>query len=223
MNVFDNMRDKLLSYFTTNDEVSSDWIKINDKRTTCGWTIEDFPHNIGVDENITDPHCWKCVSVNQCWFKNEDNKKPEHFDYSKYTFAQIPKSKRGLYHPNCHCKERAINVPKEKEIQFIVDEGKIESFFELKSDWFYSWGYKNSDKNEFIQILHDLVLKQYRYGNYEKEKHTRFGYQINVPISIPGKNEKLGKFYNLKSAYMVFPNGKLRLITVAGGKNNAIF
>ena len=220
MKVFDNMRDKLLSYFTTNDEISSDWIKINDKRTTCGWTIEDFPYNIGVDENLTDPHCWKCVSVNQCWFKNAEEKKPEHFDYSKYTFAQIPKSKRGLYHPNCHCKERAINVPKLKDITIIKDNRKIKSFFDNKSGWFHGWGYLDKDKDEFINTIKSLVLEQYRKGNYQKEKHTRFGYQINVPISIPGKNEKLGKFYNVKSAYMIFPNGKLRCITLIGGEDN---
>ena len=73
----------------------SDWIKINDDKTGCGWTIEDFPYNIGVDENLTEPHCWRCVSVNQCWFKNEAKKKPEHFDYSQYSYTQMPKSKRG--------------------------------------------------------------------------------------------------------------------------------
>lgn len=49
MKVFDNMRDKLLSYFTTNEEVSSDWIKINDKLSE--WTIEDFSYQDGVPED----------------------------------------------------------------------------------------------------------------------------------------------------------------------------
>ena len=100
MSVFDNMKDKLLSYFTSNDKISSDWIKINDKKTSCGWTIEDFPYDIGVNEKITEPHCWKCVTVNQCWFKNEEDKKPEHFDYSEYTFTKIPKSKKVICLPN---------------------------------------------------------------------------------------------------------------------------
>ena len=85
MNVFDNIREKLLSYFNTNDEISSDWIKINDGSNP--WTIEDFPYRIegaqflseeekqkmlGVPEDGVDDHCWKCITVNQCWFKNED-------------------------------------------------------------------------------------------------------------------------------------------------------
>lgn len=90
----------------------SEWIKINDSSSGCGWTIEDFPYAVGVDESLTEPHCWKCVSVNQCWFKNEEGKKPKEFDYGNYSFSEISKSKRGLYHPNCHCKKFGVNVPK---------------------------------------------------------------------------------------------------------------
>ena len=77
----------------------SEWIQINDEKTSCGWTIEDFPLSPGVDENLTKPHCWKCVTVNQCWFKNEEEKKPKKFDYSKYKL--VPN--KGLYHFFCHC------------------------------------------------------------------------------------------------------------------------
>lgn len=64
----------------------SQWIKVEDNQSK--WTIEDFPHSTVVDENITYPHCWKCVTVNHCWFKNEENKKTEpirlfkHFIFS---------------------------------------------------------------------------------------------------------------------------------------------
>ena len=136
MNIFDSMRDKLLSYFTTNDKISSEWIKINDKKTSCGWTIEDFPYKIGVDENVSEPHCWKCVTVNQCWFKNKDDKKPEHFDYSEYSLAQIPKMKRGLYHPNCHCKEKSINVPRLNEIEILDVRSNFNDFFKRKKKIF---------------------------------------------------------------------------------------
>lgn len=217
MDVFDNMRDKLLSYFNTNDEISSDWIKINDNKTECGWTIEDFPYNIGVDENLTDPHCWKCVSVNQCWFKNEEEKKPEHFDYSKYSFTQIPKSKRGLYHPNCHCKEKAMNVPRLKDIKILLDIGKIFYFFKDKTGLFNSWGYKNSDKDDFISNFKELVKDAYRRGNYQLEQHDKSGYKINLFITIYGTNEKRGKEYELKTAFIIFPKGTIRCVTLIGG------
>lgn len=62
MNVLDDFKDLINASF-------SKWIKIEDKLTK--WTIEDFPYNIGVYEIVTEPHCWKCVTANKCWFKNE--------------------------------------------------------------------------------------------------------------------------------------------------------
>jgi len=211
MGVLDDYKDWFHSYF-------SDWIRVNDKLS--GWTIEDFPYKTGVDEDLTKPHCWKCVTVNNCWFKNEDNKKPEHFDYSNYSFGEIAKSKRGLYHPRCHCKELAINVPKEKDIDIIMTMGKINDFFDDKLDWYHNWGYKNKDKNDFVELLKDKTIKAYRKGSYAKEKHTRFGYQINIEVAIDGINEKKGKSYLIKTCYMVFPEGKLRCVTLVGGKLN---
>lgn len=64
----------------------SDWIKVNDKKSK--WTLNDFPYKTGVIEEVTKPHCWRCVSVNNCWFKNEENKKPERFDYSNVSYRE---------------------------------------------------------------------------------------------------------------------------------------
>lgn len=69
------------------------------------------------------------MTVNNCWFKNEKNKKPDKFDYTQFSFSQIGKSIRGLNHPHCHCKEHSINVPKEKDIELILSKNKINDFF----------------------------------------------------------------------------------------------
>lgn len=124
MKSFEDVRDKVLAKFST-------WIKIGDPKST--WTIEDFPYETGVDEEITNPHCWKCVTVNQCLFKDEENKKPQEFDYSKYSLIDIPLSKRGLYHPNCHCKKNQIPAPQKEEIKFVIPEGKIDWFYKNKA------------------------------------------------------------------------------------------
>lgn len=181
------------------------------------WTIEDFPYSDGVDEDLTNPHCWKCVTVNKCWFKNEENKKPQKFDYKLFTHSELMKIFRGLYHPNCHCEEFAINVPKEKDIKPIIDKYKINYFFKDKSGLFYSMGYEDRDKNEFIEILKKLIVDAYRQGNYYEEKHTKAGYQINLNITVQGKNEKSKNEYEIKSAFIIFPKGKLRCVTLIGG------
>ena len=130
------------------------------------------------------------------------------------------KTIRGLYHPKCHCKEFAINVPKEKDITLRIKDGKIKNFFNVKSEWFHSWGYKNVDKNDFIDMFKKLIIEAYRQGNYYEEKHTKAGFQINLTITIQGKNEKINNEYKLKSAFIIFPKGELRCITLIGGWQN---
>ena len=94
MSVFDNIKDKLTASF-------SDWIKINDNKS--GFTIEDFPYATGVDEELTNPHCALCVSVNNCYFKNEEDKKPIEFNYGKYSLNQIPFLNRAFLSQNQLC------------------------------------------------------------------------------------------------------------------------
>ena len=231
MSVFDNMRDKLLSYFNTNNEISSDWIKINDGSNP--WTIEDFPYRIegaqflseeekqkmlGVPEDGVDDHCWKCITVNQCWFKNEDNKKPEEFDYSKYSLIEIPKEIRGLYHPNCHCKKFELKTPNAENIELVIPPDKIDNYlFTKKLGWVNYMGYYENNYQEFLDILYAATKQGYASGNYYCVEHTRRGYKINIDISIPGKNDKLGQIFKVKTNYMIFPNGKLKMNTPLGG------
>lgn len=173
---------------------------------------------LGVPEDGVDDHCWKCITVNRCWFKNEDNKKPEEFDYSKYSLIETPMEIRGLYHPNCHCKKFALKTPKVEDIKFLMLQGKIDYFFKDKLNWYYSWGYKDEDREEFINLVKGLVAQSFVNGDYECEQHSQYGYKINIFITIPGKNEKVGHIYKTWSCYMIFPNGKLKLNTVIGGK-----
>ena len=209
MGILDSYKDLINASF-------SKQIKVEDNQSK--WTIEDFPYNTGVDEDITKPHCWKCVTVNKCWFKNEENKKPKRFDYTIFSSRELLKIIQGLYHPKCHCKEFALNSPNLNDINFIFIDGKVQYFFLDKLNWYYSWGYRDEDKEDFIKMIKELVKESFVKGNYEIEKHTKYGVAINVFITIPGKNEKYGRFYDTWSCYTIFPNGKLKLNTVIGGK-----
>lgn len=123
MKTFEDIKNKVLSKFNT-------WIKINDNKSK--WTIEDFPYETGVDEIVTNPHCWKCVTLNQCWFKNEEGKKPKEFDYSDYSLIEVPLSKRGLYHLNCHCKKSQGRHHKKKKNILTIFLAKSISFLKIK-------------------------------------------------------------------------------------------
>ena len=201
MGILDNYKNEINAYF-------SDWVRINDKNSGCGWTIEDFPYSTGVDENITKPHCWKCVTVNQCYFKNETGKKPEHFDYTPYSYQQIAKSKRGLYHPNCHCKEISIQTP--------IPEGKIMWLFNDKIHLIHKYGYYN--ENDIINELKLANIKAFINGNYKFNIHDEKGYRITIFAKITGINHRIGEEIKIKSGWTIFPDGKLKCNTLIGGE-----
>ena len=54
---------------------SNDWIKVVDELNNV--VIDDFDYTNGIQGPITQKHCIKCIAVNQCWFANEKNKKPD--------------------------------------------------------------------------------------------------------------------------------------------------
>ncbi len=199
------------------ENMLGNWIQIIDDQNDI--TIENYRYDTGIIEGTTANHCIKCVAVNKCWFKNEKNKKPEKSDITGINLSDsilkglLPK----LYHFGCHCKEIPIAPTNFEEIELIVPNGKIPYLFKSKSDWVNAMGYHESDYNTFIYVLFDKTKQAYFYGKYYIEDITKYGCKINLMIDIPGANEKLGKTYKLKSNYMVFPNGKLKMNTPIGG------
>ena len=187
----------------------SDWIKINDDES--GLTIENFPN--GVSKNGVGDHCWKCVTVNHCWFKNEEEKKPKKFDYSDYKL--VPN--KGLYHFFCHCEEKSINVPRLKEINVLEARSKFNDFFKRKKGIFYGIGYTYKDEEEIINFYIDEVKNLYRSGNYSLYKHWEYGFQINITISISGKNEFKNIIHKFRTGLFIYPNGKLKIATIFAG------
>ena len=196
--------------------IFSDWIKISDKYSN--WTIEDFPYETGVDEALTYPHCWRCVTVNNCCFKNEENKKPDEFDYSKYSFINSPATKHDLYHPNCHCAKLVKQQPKTKNINLLIPKGKYDWAIKDKGHLLKALGYRDFEFNDAFEILKKLVKEEFSAGNYNFRIHDEKGYRISLIISkFPRKNEDLGKFYKIKTGWTIFPNFKLKCNTLIGG------
>ncbi len=211
--MFEDIFDKLLASF-------SEWIQVQDPKSQ--WTMDNVPiiKDIGVDAKAVKPHCVKCVVVNQCWFKNENGKKPERFDYTKYSDKVLEKLKGidGLYHPHCHCKEIAIPNPTEKTLNVVVKDDKIYDFFDRKNGLATAWGYTIADKTLFKDSYTTSVQQQYLNGDYSIFKYDGFGFQITIIASVPGINEKQGKTYKFQTGFMVYPNGKIQNTTIFGGK-----
>lgn len=153
--------------------------------------------------------------INKCWFVDEDNKKPTEFSYDNILLMLLPF--KGVYHPFCHCQKIHCNKPPKDMVKLIMLKGKIDYFFKDKLGWFYSCGYRDNERDEFVKIVENLVKDAYVNGNYEKVTENNYGFKINLFIDLPGKNEKANKIYKLKSCFMIFPDLKLKLNTLIGG------
>ncbi len=213
MNVFDDLREKAKASF-------SEWIKVIDPLSH--WTLDNVEiiKDVGVNPIQVKPHCKKCVVVNHCWFKNEDGKKPPHFNYSKYSILVLHKMKDiiGLYHPRCHCHEIAIKPPTEKTLKVTCADKKINDAYERKFGLINAWGYTETDKSLLKVNLIRSVTEQYLKGEYKIFKYDEFGFRISIQVSVPGINQKNGKTYKFITGFMVWPNGKIQNTTFFGGK-----
>lgn len=195
--------------------ILSEWVQVKDPRSNI--TIQTFKKK-PVDETKTNGHCWKCVSINKCWFKNEKGKKPAHFNYKNYSFTDIPLSKRGLYHPRCHDKEYPINVPKLNQIVLLKLRSNFNDFFKRKKGIFYGLGYTYKDEEELMQQYINQVKTRYRYGDYVIYQFYEYGFQINIKISISGKNQYKHIEHSFKTGLIIFPEGQLKIATIFAGR-----
>ncbi|MBO5954914.1 MAG: hypothetical protein J6Q13_02985 [Clostridia bacterium] len=209
MGVLDGFKDLINASF-------SEWVRVEDNLSP--YTIDMFPYDVGVDEDETENHCWKCVTVNKCWFKNEKNKKPEKYDYSLLPNNKLLNIIRGLYHPKCHCKEFAIDKPKVEDIELVIPDKKKLYTIEMKYKWINGMGYYNYD--EFFKVFYNKCKEAFVNGDYYHIDHNNYGFKINLIINMPGYGDKKGNVYKLKSGYSIFPNGKLKLNTHLGGWQN---
>ncbi len=199
------------------EDVLGKWIQVVDEQ--CPITIENYGYDTGVIEGTTGNHCVKCVAVNQCFFKDEKNKKPEHFVTTGIDLIDmlVKGLLPGLYHFKCHCKEIPTFVFSLDEIKLIIPPAKKNYLFSAKRDWVMAMGYNEEDFESFYEILQQKTKEAYFYGNYIKQDLTKYGFKINLNVDIPGCNDKKGKTYKITSNYMIFPNCKLKMNTPIGG------
>lgn len=155
--------------------------------------------------------------MNRCWFKNEEGKKHKTISNDNNMLDSILKQ-QGLYHNNCHCEEIGMCTPRAEDIQLVITEGKVEYLFTKKfDDVIKQMGYSLDDKNEIIKLYEQLATEAYLKGNYHIREHNKFGVSISLCYSFPGKNEKNGRLYKIKSGWTIFPGMKIKANTIMGG------
>ena len=199
---------------------TADWLKVDDSENS--YTIENFPFQSGINQSTTQPHCVTCVAVNKCWFNNEKEKKPQP---KRYTFQIIRKLLEifgldmllGLYHPFCHCQELPISHPISKKIKTIVPQEKAGWMIKDKMHTIKVMGYTENDINEVYLLILELSKEAYCKGDYKIRQIDKYGCAVTIFLDFPGKNEKQGRFYRMKTGWMIYPEGAIKNNTLIGG------
>ena len=151
-------------------------------------------------------HCPTCLKLHECWF-HEDKapKNPQHF--------------------LCHCilepmpyrevvNDARSTAPYSKFDPYLFNPQKI--YPHNKEVLFESWGYSVSDAEWLQKEMEKQGLEKYISGDYVLGKLNENGQRISIRVDIPRK-DKIGTT-SFITGWMVYPNGKIQLITPYGGK-----
>lgn len=173
---------------------STNWVKWIHEGTKPAENVDEKSSNA----KIISAHCPTCLNLNGCCFT-------------------VDKCPQMPLHPKCHC--YTIDIPniqpkivcaieKFKNYLFVYDNGKKE-LFEL-------WGYSIIDSEELQQEFIKQAERAYSIGDYELGKLNDYGQRIKIRITLKRKDKD--GYVTFDSGWMVYPNGKIILITPYGAK-----
>ena len=193
MNVFENIRDKVLSLFDNNS-----WIKWIHEGTARAYDNNDKLANI--EYSVKTNHCAKCLNMNGCCFpKNNMPDYPLHY--------------------NCHCWLMPVG-----NINFLATSADKKFTIYIfnptepngKKVLFEKLGYDKMDYNVLIDLYCKQAKEKYANGDFALGDLDNFGQRINITIALPSKDGSRIKY--VKSGWLVYPDGEIKLVTADGGK-----
>ena len=157
-----------------------------------------FEKSLNAIVGVLSKHCAICLNLNGCCFVKE----------------KCPKQP---LHPNCHCITIDIptitaiaECPIEKFTKYVFADGNS------KKKLFVIWGYDIMDSEYLKKEFEKQAKIAYSLGNYELGKLDKHGQRINIRIELKRRdNDNIATFL---TGWMVYPNGKIVLITPYGEK-----
>ncbi len=190
---FDSIREKVINIFE-----DSGWVKWIHEGTTPAYTQTDRDMNL-VYGSIS-RHCAKCLNINGCCFPK--NNMPEY-----------------PLHPNCHCRLMPVSNIK---FEATSDLRKFEEYAFVhrtkndKKGLFENLGYDKIDSQQLLDEYCRQAQEKYADGNFMLHELKGHGQIINIAITLP--NKKDGGKVTIKSGWMVYPDGQIKLTTVFAGR-----
>ncbi len=167
---------------------------------------------IWIHQSQGNTHCEECLKLDNCWFW--DSKTPKH-----------------PHHLFCHC------ILEELPYSMVLAQARADADYRKfdpylfntdgtqthhKEDMLKQWGYTVEDSMWLHQEFIRQGLEKYIKGEYDLGLLNEHGQRINIAIEIPRKD--IPDKAAFRTGWMVYPNGKIQLVTPYGGKiKNEIF
>ena len=85
-----------------------------------------------------------------------------------------------------------------------------------KYQLFTLWGYDIMDSEYLQQEFQRQAMIAYSTGIYELDKRDDYGQRINITITIKRKDN--GEYVTFQSGWMVYPDGRIVLVTPYGDR-----
>lgn len=184
----DDAKDYAMKMFSTN------WVKWIHEGTKPAETVSEKASNA----TIISAHCPICLNLNGCCFT-------------------VDKCPQMPLHPKCHCYTIVIPYVQPKVVCAIEKFSKYVFRDDSdKKELFELWGYSIIDSEELQQEFIQQAERSYSTGDYELGKLNDYGQRITIKITLQRKNKD--GYVTFDSGWMVYPNGKIILITPYGGK-----
>lgn len=177
---------------------NTNWVKWVHEGTKPADTSAEKSANVLI--GTLSKHCAICLNLNGCCFVEEK-------------YPQKP------LHQNCHC--FCVDIPSiTVKAECPIEKIREYIFSDLKSngkkELFESWGYSIIDSEELKNVIEKQARISYSVGEYDLGKLNEYGQRINVVIELKRKNKE-GSI-TFRSGWMVYPNGRIVLITPYGAK-----
>ena len=151
-------------------------------------------------------HCGSCLALHDCWF----------------VFGNEPIAP---LHEKCHCTTVAIPTSQVKSrAKATSDYSKYNPY--LFNTWgihlhgkdklFESWGYSTLDSEKIKNEIERQATLSYSVGDYKLGRLNEYGQRISITITLKRVNEN--DYVSFLTGWMVYPDGRIVLVTPYGGK-----
>lgn len=137
--------------------------------------------------------CALCVALNRTIFK-ANNKPNYNHPYCKCSFKEV------------YLNKITIDFPVRKITEYLFKE--INKYAMMRS-----MGYDKEDGAIVYSKVYDVVEKEFLKGNYILKNLNINGQHIEIPFVLKGKAYSIGKRYNCHAGCVVWPNGKIRVVS----------